>query len=114
MINFLKSLMRDKAPKISASDALSLMKNDKSLKLIDVRTRPEHNENSIPKSINIPLDTIEESIENKIPDKNTKIIVYCHSGARSAKAASILVQKGYTDVHDLGGLASWPYKTTNN
>lgn len=71
--------------------------------LVDVRTSQEYNQGHIPGSINIPLQEITE-IFQKIPDKNTPLFVYCHSGMRSAKAANILARAGYQAVKNIGGI----------
>ncbi len=70
--------------------------------LVDVRTPAEYASGHIPKSINIPLDQIHTI---QVPKQNT-IYVYCHSGARSARAAGILRRAGYAVV-DLGGILSY-------
>lgn len=75
--------------------------------IIDVRTLDEYNSGHIEGAINIPVDNI-DSINY---DKNAIIILYCASGMRSTKAASILVDAGYTNVHNLdGGLINWGFE----
>lgn len=73
--------------------------------IIDVRTKEEYSEGHIESSINIPLDNI-ESIKY---DKDKKIIVYCRSGNRSKQAAMRLIDMGYTNIYDMGGIDAWPY-----
>lgn len=73
--------------------------------IIDVREENEYMNGHIREAINIPLDKI-DYIEL---DKNSKIIVYCQSGRRSASALEILKNIGYTNVYDMGGINSWPY-----
>ena len=97
--------------KITPKDALDLLKGDKKAVLIDVRTEEEYRLIRIPGSLLIPDYEIREKIENAVPDKNTPIILYCRTGNRSAKAAKILVEMGYTKVFDLGGIMDWPYDT---
>ena len=80
--------------------------------LVDVRTQQEYNEGHIPGSILFPVDKIQENFEEKYPDKNTLIIVYCRSGNRSRNASITLIDMGYTNVKDMGGIQSWPYETT--
>ena len=58
----------------------------------------------------IPLGTIDETIKDKLPDKKKPLIVYCRSGVRSKKAAMKLVELGYSDVRDMGGILDWPYE----
>ena len=74
--------------------------------LLDVRTLQEYRDGHIPGSQNVPLqqlDKIEELSENK----DTVLYVYCHSGARSRQAVSLLKHMGYTNVHNLGGISAY-------
>jgi rhodanese-related sulfurtransferase len=77
--------------------------------LLDVRTPQEYREGHIPGSQNVPLqqlDKVEEGTENK----DTILYVYCHSGARSRQAVSLLKHMGYTNVHNIGGIAAYSGK----
>lgn len=73
--------------------------------IIDVRTSEEYESYNIEGSINIALDEI-DSITQIITEKNTQIFVYCASGVRSNQAAETLVDLGYTNVYDMGGIYS--------
>jgi phage shock protein E len=46
-----------------------------------------------------------------IPDKEATYIIYCRSGNRSATAAQQLIDLGYQNVYDMGGIIDWPYET---
>jgi rhodanese-related sulfurtransferase len=96
---------------ISPKEALELLKGDKKAILIDVRTEEEFRLIRIPGSILIPDYEIRDKIIDIVPDKNTPVILYCRSGNRSAKAAKVLADMGYTKVFDLGGIIDWPYDT---
>ena len=77
--------------------------------LLDVRTPQEYREGHIPGSQNVPLqqlDKVEEVTENK----DTVLYVYCRSGARSRQAVSLLQAMGYTNVHNIGGIAAYSGK----
>lgn len=74
--------------------------------LIDVRTSQEYAEGHLDNSINLTVDTIGVNIESLVSDKETKIIVYCRSGNRSATAADTLINLGYKNVYDLGAMSS--------
>ena len=77
--------------------------------LLDVRTPQEYREGHIPGSQNVPLqqlDNVEEVVENK----DTVLYVYCHSGARSRQAVSLLQAMGYTNVRNIGGIAAYSGK----
>jgi rhodanese-related sulfurtransferase len=82
---------------------------DKSINLIDVRELHEFNAGHIDGAQLIPLGTIEDNFALYIPQKDTKIYVYCRSGNRSAEAAKKLVSMGYTNVFDIGGIITWEY-----
>jgi len=94
------------------AQAMENIKNDDSIRLVDVRSPEEYRDGHIPGSISIPLDQLNR-IEQLIPDKNATIYAYCHSGSRSGnrsrQAANALVDMGYTAVYDFGGIGSWPY-----
>lgn len=75
-------------------------------KLIDVRSKAEHDAGHIPKSIHIPLPELARRL-GELGDKSKPVIVYCASGMRSASAASLLRKSGFAEVHDLGGMGRW-------
>jgi phage shock protein E len=100
-----------KSMKINAQDAKAKMDASMGFVLLDVRTPEEFNDERIPGAINLPLDEIEEKVESVASDLNQEIYVYCRSGNRSAQAAKILVELGYTKVYDFGGIIDWPYET---
>lgn len=77
--------------------------------LVDVRTPPEYKEGHIPGSKNIPLQTI-DTIKTVVLQTNTPLFVYCHSGARSSQATAMLGKMGYTNVKNIGGIASYKGK----
>ena len=84
-------------------------KNAAGAVLLDVRTPQEYREGHIPGSQNVPLqqlDKLEEVTENK----DTVLYVYCRSGARSRQAVSLLNHMGYTNVHNIGGIAAYSGK----
>ena len=82
-------------------------------KLIDVRTPAEFADGHIPGAVCFPNEDILP--EFPLPfEKDAEILVYCHSGRRSAEAAEKLKHMGYTNVADLGGIVNWPYETTTD
>ncbi|HWK16767.1 MAG TPA: rhodanese-like domain-containing protein, partial [Solirubrobacteraceae bacterium] len=57
-------------------------------------------------SVNVPLSRLGERMSELPADR--PLVVLCASGYRSAIAAGVLAQAGFTHVHDLvGGLAAW-------
>jgi adenylyltransferase/sulfurtransferase len=74
--------------------------------LLDVREPSEHDICRIPGAQLIPLGQLNERY-GEIP-KGREIIVHCRSGARSARAAHFLKNRGYENVHNLdGGILAW-------
>lgn len=76
--------------------------------LIDVRSVGEYNSGHIPIAINIPHTQIQD-YANKIP-KNKLIIVYCKVGGRAGTARKKLMELGYENVINFGGINSWKYE----
>ena len=77
---------------------------------MDTRTQEEYDESHIPGAIVIPYDQILEKAESVLTDKNQLILVYCRSGRRSKIAAEALVELGYTNIKEFGGILDWPYE----
>ena len=78
--------------------------------LLDVRTEEEFQEMHIPGALLIPLQELQVRALAELLDKDTPILVYCRSGRRSAEAAQLLMELGYLDVFDIGGIDSWPFE----
>ena len=71
--------------------------------IVDVRTPAEFAGGAYPGAVNIQLDELPRRI-NELGDKTREITLYCASGARSAYAERMLVQLGFTNVKNGGGL----------
>ncbi|MBE6620319.1 MAG: rhodanese-like domain-containing protein [Ruminococcaceae bacterium] len=80
--------------------------------ILDVRTQQEYDLGHIPGAIVIPNEVISQEAEKTLTDKDQLILVYCHSGRRSKEAAQKLVDLGYTNVKEFGGIIDWPYQVT--
>jgi phage shock protein E len=81
---------------------------DEGLILLDVRTLEEWTFNGhIDGATLIPLEQLPANAASELPDKDAEIIVYCNTGNKSAQAAEYLVENGYTNVSDMGGLQKW-------
>ena len=76
-------------------------------KIIDVRTKGEFDDESFPGAINIPLNILPAKLEELGP-KDKPIVLYCASGARSAQAARLLKQAGFSEVVNAGGIDDMP------
>ena len=93
---------------ISQEEALDLMSSESGYIILDVRTPEEFNEAHIVGAINLPLDEIGQTDPAELPDKNQLIMVYCRSGNRSKQASEKLVDLGYTNIVEFGGINTWP------
>lgn len=87
------------------SDARALV-ND-GARLVDVRTPEEFSRGHIEGAVNIPVSDIEARV-GELGDKQGSIVLYCRSGARSAKAKALLESKGFARVVNMGAMSSWP------
>ncbi len=75
---------------------------------LDVREPDEYEQGALPGAIHIPRGTLETSIEMRIPNHDTPLVVYCAGGTRSAFAVKTLADLGYTDVVSVvGGFNRW-------
>ena len=95
---------------VSMDDIVKIMDENKNYVIVDVRTPDEYKEGHIPNAINIPNETINEAVYNKLKDKNQLILIYCRSGSRSRQAAYKMQKLGYTNLVDFGGIMNWKGK----
>lgn len=75
--------------------------------LLDVRTQEEFDAGHIAGAVLLPYDEINVKAATVLPDKEKEIVLYCRSGRRSAIAKKALVELGYKDVEDFGGINRW-------
>ncbi len=92
-----------------ANDELAATSNGGGVALVDVREQHEFEERHIPGAIHVPRGHLESRIEQFVPDKSRRVILYCASGNRSAFAAKTLTEQlGYSDVASMaGGITLW-------
>ena len=95
---------------ITAEEAKQIMDSEEDYIILDVRTQDEYDQGHIPGAIVISHEEIAEKAEKVLTDKNQMILVYCRSGRRSKIAAEALVELGYTNIKEFGGIIDWPYE----
>jgi molybdopterin/thiamine biosynthesis adenylyltransferase/rhodanese-related sulfurtransferase len=104
----LLSQVKAEIEEIDSAGAAQLLEGDDPPLLLDVRERDEWDEGHIPGAILIPRGHLESRIEQAVPDKSRRLLVYCAGGSRSAFAAKTLEELGYDDVVNLaGGYTDW-------
>lgn len=92
---------------ISPEEAKQYMETNRGYALIDVRMPEEFAQGHIPGAINIPLETIVDEKPETLKEAEQVLLLYCHGGSRSKKAAERLVRMGYTKVYCFGGIDTW-------
>ena len=95
---------------INPQDAKKAMDAGTKLLLVDVREPYEFEAGHLKGAVNYPLESLLANPANFLPDKDALIYLYCRSGSRSQYVALQLVNLGYTNLYDLGGIIYWPYE----
>jgi len=75
--------------------------------ILDVRTPAEFAAGHVANAVNIPVQELAGRV-GEVGPTNRAVVVYCRSGNRSAKATRILVDAGFGDVTDAGGMHNMP------
>jgi len=76
--------------------------------ILDVRDQVEYNSGHLNNSILIPVEELENRLNEIIEYNNTEIIMNCRSGSRSRTASEILASNGFSEVYNmLGGITAW-------
>lgn len=74
--------------------------------LLDVRTPEEFAAGHVLGAVNIPVDELERRL-GELGPTDSPLVLYCHSGRRSARATRLLNGRGYNDVIDIGPMPNW-------
>jgi len=90
----------------SEDETVEIAQDFNSLIVVDVRTPEEFEDGAYPDAINIPLDDLMVRFEELGNNASREIVVYCASGARSAYAQRMLMQVGYANVTNGGGIGA--------
>ncbi len=98
--------------RVSAEEAQQIMKTESGYRIVDVRTPEEYASGHIPNAICIPNESIGKEPPAELSDKKQLLLIYCRSGRRSKEAANKLVELGYENVVDFGGIIDWPGEKT--
>lgn len=96
--------------KITAEEAKEMIDSG-GVTVVDVRTEAEYTAEHIPDAVLVPNEEIGSEQPQALPDLEAVLLVYCRTGVRSKQASDKLVEIGYQNVYDFGGIADWPYDT---
>jgi len=92
---------------VSVDEARRMTESGKA-RLIDVREESEWAAGHARGAEHIGKGVIERDIEQRVPDKNAELILYCGGGFRSALSAENLQKMGYRNVASMaGGWRAW-------
>ena len=102
------SSAKERVEEVQPGEAAEELDGD-DVALVDVREQHEFEERHIEGAIHVPRGHLESRIEQLVPDRSKRVILYCASGNRSALAAETLhEQLGYEDVASMaGGITLW-------
>jgi rhodanese-related sulfurtransferase len=93
---------------VTVADTLDRLATNSGVRLIDVREDDEWRAGHAAGAEHLGKGIIERDIEAAAPDKSTELILYCGGGYRSALAADVLQEMGYTNVWSMaGGWKAW-------
>jgi rhodanese-related sulfurtransferase len=104
LVDEAKSRIRE----VTVGETQQRMRENPDVKLIDVREDNEWEAAHAAGAVHLGKGIIERDIETTVPDKNAELILYCGGGYRSALAADVLQQMGYTNIFSMaGGWKAW-------
>ena len=94
-----------------SQDAAKEMMDNQAVIILDVREQDEFDSGHIVGAVLLPVGSISKAVAAEvIPEKDSVVLVYCRSGNRSKTASAKLVELGYTNVYEFGGIKTWPYE----
>ncbi len=96
--------------KITAEEAKKMM-DEGGVTVVDVRSADEYAASHIPGAVLVPVESIGSEPPELLPDKDGMLLVHCRTGIRSKQASDKLVELGYTQIYDFGGIVDWPFET---
>ena len=99
---------RSRVQEIDIDGFIEMQESGDSFLLVDVREESEYGAGHAEGAIHLSKGVIERDIEQRIPDKSSKLVLYCGGGYRSVLAAENLQKMGYSNVISLdGGWRAW-------
>ena len=95
-------------PEVTIEEVKAQKDHHEDFVLLDVRDNDEYRAGYIPDAVYISRGMLELEIEDYVPDRDEKIVVYCAGGVRSLLAAKSLKEMGYKDAVSMaGGYRAW-------
>jgi rhodanese-related sulfurtransferase len=94
---------KSRIKEINVCQLKTLQSSGEKYTLIDVREDNEWTAGHAVGAVHIGKGIIEREIESKVSQKDSRLVLYCGGGSRSALAADALMKMGYTNVFSLAG-----------
>ena len=102
---------KQRVREVSVDDVKAKLDRGEKFVLVDVREESEWAKDHLPGAIHLGKGVIERDVEERVPDLNAAMVLYCGGGYRSALAADNLQKMGYTNVLSMdGGVRGWREK----
>lgn len=96
---------------VSMAEGIEIAKNNPDAIIVDVRRDDEYKSGHIPGAVLLTMETITaETAAKVLPDKDQMILIYCRSGRRSKISAQTLLELGYTNLIEFGGILDYKGK----
>ncbi|HEV2687901.1 MAG TPA: rhodanese-like domain-containing protein [Bryobacteraceae bacterium] len=99
LVNDAKSRIKE----VDVDQLKAMQSSGEKFTLVDVREDNEWTAGHAKGAVHISRGVLEREIESQVPRKDTKLVLYCHSGSRSALAADALMKMGFSNVFSLAG-----------
>lgn len=94
--------------KLNGNDFQARLDSGANVQLVDVRTAEEYKQGHLVNAKNIDFKKEDFLKQTESLDKSKPVMVYCLAGSRSAGAAKLLSENGFTEIYDLeGGYMKW-------
>ena len=104
----ISSEAKSKAPHITSQQLSDFLSNDEDIILLDIRTEDEYQAGHIQGAQWFPRGKLEYYVQDLIKDPESRVVLYCRTGGRSALATLTMHDMGYINVVDLnGGFKEW-------
>ena len=94
----------------SIDDVKVMIADDTPEVIVDIREDSEWAKGHLPGATHLGRGVLEVKVDQVFPDKDTPLVLYCGGGRRSALAADVLQEMGYTNVRSMaGGWRGWNF-----
>ena len=100
--------IKDGVRYVTPTEAASLIDNDSTIMVLDVRTRGEYNRGHIEGAVQINYFSLGFKKKLSTLDKNVTWIVHCKSGHRSGRTVPLMKKADFASIiHMDGGFDGW-------